>query len=52
VQRKLEAQSGRFSERRLLACLRAIHRTDLALKGEGGLRPDLALERLVIGLVG
>jgi DNA polymerase-3 subunit delta len=52
VRRKLEAQMRRYSERRLVACLRAIHRTDLALKGAGGLRPRLALERLVIGLTG
>ena len=37
-------------ERRLLACLGAIQQTDLALKGAGGLRPELALERLVMGL--
>ena len=40
----------RACEARLVSALRAIHQTDLALKGEGGLRPDLALERLVIGL--
>ena len=51
VQRKLESQARRFSERRLLACLGAIHQTDLALKGAGSLRPNLALERLVIGLI-
>lgn len=51
VQRKLQSQARRFSERRLLACLRAIHQTDLALKGAGSLRPELALERLVIGLL-
>ena len=50
VRRKLESQAGRYSERRLLACLRAIQQTDLALKGAGGLRPELALERLVMGL--
>jgi DNA polymerase-3 subunit delta len=50
VRRKLESQAGRYSERRLLACLRAIHQTDLSLKGAGGLRPELALERLVMGL--
>ena len=31
-------------------CLRAIHETDEALKGQGALPPDLALERLVLGL--
>jgi DNA polymerase-3 subunit delta len=50
VRRKLERQAGRYSERRLLACLDAIQQTDLALKGAGGLRPELALERLVMGL--
>ncbi|MCH7708472.1 MAG: DNA polymerase III subunit delta [Myxococcales bacterium] len=52
VQRKLDSQASRYTERRLIACLQAIHQTDLALKGAGGLRPELALERLVIGLVG
>jgi DNA polymerase-3 subunit delta len=52
VQRKLESQARRLSEPRLQASLRAIHQTDLALKGEGSLRPELALERLVIGLSG
>jgi DNA polymerase-3 subunit delta len=52
VQRKLEAQCRRYTPRRLVACLRAIHQTDLALKGEGGLAPELVLERLVLGLVG
>jgi DNA polymerase-3 subunit delta len=50
VRRKLEAQAGRYSRKRLLACLAAIHDTDLALKGEGGVRPELALERLVLAL--
>jgi DNA polymerase-3 subunit delta len=48
--RKLEGQSGRFSPGRLLSCLAAIHQTDLALKGAGGIPPELALERLVIAL--
>ncbi|MBW2495051.1 MAG: DNA polymerase III subunit delta [Deltaproteobacteria bacterium] len=48
--RKLEGQSGRFSPGRLLSCLAAIHQTDLALKGAGGIAPELALERLVIAL--
>ncbi len=52
VRRKLEGQARRYGLRRLVACLRAIHQTDLALKGAGGLRPDLALERLVLGLSG
>jgi DNA polymerase-3 subunit delta len=52
VLRKLETQARRYGRGRLLSCLRAIHQTDTALKGEGSLRPDLALERLVIGLAG
>lgn len=51
VTRKLESQARRFTERRLVASLRAIHQTDLAIKGAGGLPPQLALERLVIGLI-
>jgi DNA polymerase-3 subunit delta len=50
--RKLEAQAQRYGRGRLLSCLRAIHETDTALKGEGSLRPELALERLVLGLAG
>jgi DNA polymerase-3 subunit delta len=50
VQRKLESQARRYTRARLLACLRAIHETDTALKGLGALRPETALERLVIGL--
>jgi DNA polymerase III delta subunit len=50
VVRKLESQSRRFSQNRLIACLRAIHQTDLALKGAGGISSELTLERLVIGL--
>ena len=52
VLRKLDRQAQRYGPRRLAACLRAIHDTDLALKGAGALRPDLALERLVMGLAG
>jgi len=48
--RKLEGQSRRFSPGRLLGCLAAIHKTDLALKGKGGIPEDLALGRLVIAL--
>jgi len=48
--RKLEQQAGRYTVRRLSACLRAIHETDLALKGAGELSPGMAIERLVIGL--
>jgi DNA polymerase-3 subunit delta len=52
VVRKLDRQAQRYGPRRLSACLRAIHETDLALKGAGQLRPELALERLVLGLSG
>lgn len=52
VLRKLDRQAQRYGPRRLTACLRAIHETDLALKGAGNLRPELALERLVMGLAG
>jgi DNA polymerase-3 subunit delta len=48
--RKLESQARRFSSGRLLSCLGAVHQTDLALKGAGGILPEIALERLVIGL--
>ena len=51
VRRKLEGQAQRYSPARLQAALRAIHETDRALKGEGGLAPDLAIERLVIALL-
>jgi DNA polymerase-3 subunit delta len=50
VVKKLQTQASRYTSRRLLACLRAIHDTDLALKGAGTLSPQLTLERLVIGL--
>jgi DNA polymerase-3 subunit delta len=52
VIRKLEGQAQRYTKGRLLSCLRAIHETDVALKGEGSLPPQLALERLVMGLSG
>ena len=52
VKKKLEGQARRYTSRRLLACLRAIHQTDTAIKGAGALRPETALERLVIGLAG
>ena len=48
--KKLEKQARRYTESRLLACLRAIHEADTALKGASALRPELSLERLVIGL--
>lgn len=50
VRKKLESQSRRYGRVRLRGALDAIHQTDLALKGAGSLRPDLALERLVIAL--
>lgn len=50
VQRKLESQARRYAPARLQVCLRAIHDTDEALKGQGSLPPALALERLVLGL--
>lgn len=52
VRKRLESQARRYGARRLRASLDAIHQTDLALKGEGGLRPGLALERLVLALAG
>lgn len=50
VRKKLESQARRYGAGRLRQCLDAIHETDLALKGAGALRPELALERLVIAL--
>jgi DNA polymerase-3 subunit delta len=50
VVRKLEEQAGRYTPARLRLCLDAIHEVDRVLKGQGGLAPDLALERLVMGL--
>lgn len=50
VQRKLESQARRYAPARLEVCLRAIHDTDEALKGQGALSPEMALERLVLGL--
>ena len=48
--KKLESQAKRYTQRRLVACLRAIHEVDEVLKGQGSLPPDVALERLVLGL--
>ena len=48
--RKLESQARRYTRRRLVACLHAIHEVDEALKGRGSLPAEIALERLVIGL--
>ncbi len=50
VVQKLESQARRYTPRRLVQHLAAIHTTDEALKGQGGLSPELALERLVLGL--
>ena len=50
VVRKLESQARRLGAARLLAGLRALHETDEALKGQGALTPQLALERLVLNL--
>jgi DNA polymerase-3 subunit delta len=50
VRKKLQSQARRYGTRRLRASLDAIHQTDLAIKGAGALRPELALERLVISL--
>ncbi len=52
VVRKLEQQAQRYSPGRLRGCLVAIHEVDEALKGKGGLPPELALQRLVLGLAG
>jgi DNA polymerase-3 subunit delta len=52
VRKKLETQARRYGPRRLRSSLDALHQTDLALKGAGALRPELALERLVIALAG
>lgn len=48
---KLESQSKSFSAGRLVSCMRAIHQTDLALKGVGGIPAEISLARLVLGLV-
>jgi len=52
VAKKLQRQARRFSAGRLLYCLEAIHATDTAIKGAGAMPPDMALERLVVGLSG
>jgi DNA polymerase-3 subunit delta len=48
--RKLESQAQRYTQGRLVACLHAIHEVDEALKGQGSLPGEIALERLVMGL--
>ena len=50
VVRKLEQQARRYPARRLVVCLRAIHRADVELKGASVMRPDRALEQLVLVL--
>lgn len=50
VVRKLETQAGRYVPLRLRNGLAAIHATDLALKGQGNVPADTALERLVLNL--
>jgi DNA polymerase-3 subunit delta len=50
VRKKLASQARRYGGGRLRSALGALHETDLALKGAGGLRPELALERLVLAL--
>jgi len=50
VRKKIETQSRRYGPRRLKSALDAIHETDLAIKGVGALRPELAVERLVVAL--
>ena len=50
VVRKLEQQARRYSARRLVNGLRAIHRVDVELKGAGVMRPERALEQLVLDL--
>ena len=50
VVRKLENQARRYPVIRLRKSLAAIHATDLALKGQGNVPADTALERLVLNL--
>ena len=50
VRKKLASQAKRYGAARLRGALGALHETDLALKGAGGLRPELALERVVLAL--
>ncbi|HKC51173.1 MAG TPA: DNA polymerase III subunit delta [Myxococcota bacterium] len=47
---KLVEQMRRFDLRRLKACLEAVRRTDLALKGGVPIGPRMALERLVLAV--
>ena len=50
VVRKLESQARRFPPGRLMACMEAIHDADTQIKGASSMRPEMALERLVLGL--
>lgn len=50
VVEKLTAQARRYPARRLITCLRAIHRADVELKGASVMRSERALEQLVLGL--
>jgi DNA polymerase III subunit delta len=50
VRKKLASQAKRYGAARLRNALGALHETDLALKGAGALRPELALERVVLAL--
>lgn len=50
VKRKLESQARRFSPARLEASMRAIHETDVALKGGSKLSREVTIERLVLAL--
>jgi DNA polymerase-3 subunit delta len=50
VVRKLEQQARRYPARQLVGCLRAIHRADVELKGASVMRPERALEQLVLTL--
>jgi DNA polymerase-3 subunit delta len=52
VVRKLEQQARRYPARRLVTCLRAIHRADVELKGASVMRSERAIEQLVLGLAG
>jgi len=48
--RKLTRQATRYSPARVCTCLDAIAEVDEILKGSGNLTPQIALERLVLGL--
>ena len=50
IKQKLEKQAQRYSLLGLRHCLEAIHGVDLAIKGAGPLRPEVALESLVLDL--